>query len=251
MVVTWSCADNGSGPVASPVTETVSGEGANLSATGTCTDLAGNTASDTQTGINIDRKAPTITYVGRTAANANGWNNGDVTVTWTCSDGGGSGVVDGSVTETVSTEGENQSASGTCTDQAGNTASDTQNGINIDLTRPDASASAAPGPNSNGWNNAAVTVTFSGTDNLSGLDFCTAPEELDSEGSGQSASGTCTDKAGNVSDQATAAGINIDLTKPDASASAAPGPNLNGWNKTNVTVSFSGTDGLSRHRLLR
>ena len=59
-----------------------------------------------------------------------------MTVTWTCQDGL-SGPVDATVSEVVSTEGSNQSATGTCEDLAGNTASDTHDGINIDETDPD------------------------------------------------------------------------------------------------------------------
>ena len=44
--------------------------------------------------------------------------------------------------------------------------------------------------------------------------FCDAPVLLNTEGSGQSASGTCSDKAGNISLPATASGINIDKTAP-------------------------------------
>lgn len=206
-------------------------------------DAAGNAATSTTFKVHVvDTTPPTIAFVSRTAANGNGWNNGDVTVNWSCSDL--VGVVSASASETVSTEGANQSATGTCEDTSGNTADDTQSGINIDTTAPSAAASRAPLANSFGWNNTDVTVSFSGTDTLSGIDSCSA-NQVFGEGAGQSASGTCTDKAGNVSAPATVSNINVDKTAPTASASASPAPNSNGWNKTDVTVSFSGTDGLS------
>jgi hypothetical protein len=177
------------------------------------TDAGGLTASASVTYAIVDTTDPAIIFLSRTTANANGWNNGDVTVTWTCSDAG-SGPVEATVTETLSTEGAGQSATGTCEDHAGNSASDTQTGINIDKTAPTASASASPDANANGWNNGDVTVSFNGSDGLSGIDFCSADVVLSAEGAGQSASGTCTDKAGNVSDEATASGINIDKTNP-------------------------------------
>ena len=93
----------------------------------------------------------------------NGWNKTNVTVEWSCTDSG-SGVVSSSVTETVSTEGSGQSATGTCTDHAGNTASDTRIGINIDLTKPTISAAATTSPNGAGWYNGNVTVHFTCTD---------------------------------------------------------------------------------------
>jgi hypothetical protein len=186
------------------------------------TDGGGLTASASVTYSIVDTTAPVITFASRTTANGNGWNNGDVTVTWSCTDSD-SGVVAASVSQTVSTEGANQSATGTCEDHAGNTASDTQTEINIDKTAPTASASAAPASNANGWNKTNVTVSFSGNDGSgSGIDFCDADVVLSSEGAGQSASGTCTDKAGNESDEATASGINIDKTDPDVSLVGGP-----------------------------
>jgi hypothetical protein len=90
----------------------------------------------------------------------------------------------------------------------------TADGINIDKTAPTASASASPAANGHGWNNSDVTVSFTGTDSLSGIASCAANVVLNSEGAGQSASGSCTDVAGNVSTAATASNINIDKTAP-------------------------------------
>lgn len=43
-----------------------------------------------------------------------------------------------------------------------------------------------------------MTVSFSGSDDLSGIASCDPDVVLSSEGAGQSASGTCTDLASNV-----------------------------------------------------
>jgi hypothetical protein len=137
VTVTWTCQDTLSGPVTGIVIQTVTAEGASQFSTGTCDDLAGNSASDTQTGISLDKTAPTIALVSRTPANGAGWNKADVVVEWSCSDTL-SGPVDSAVSGTVSSEGQSQSSTGTCEDLAGNTASDTQTGINIDRTAPDA-----------------------------------------------------------------------------------------------------------------
>jgi hypothetical protein len=217
VTVTWSCVDKESGVVASPITQTVTTEGSNQSVTGTCTNKAGLTSSNTQTGISIDKTAPGISFTGRSpAANGNGWNSTSVTLNWSCTDSL-SGIASGTTSQTVTTEGANQTSTGTCTDRAGNISTNTQTGINIDLTAPSASANALPAPNGNGWNNSAVTVSFSGTDSPSGIGSCSADVILSSEGMGQSASGTCTDLAGNISATATVSGINIDLTDPGLS----------------------------------
>jgi hypothetical protein len=103
-------------------------------------------------------------------------------------------------------------------DNAGNTGSDAA-GFKIDQTAPLASASRTPAANSYGWNNSDVTVSFSGTDNLSGITSCDEDVVL-GEGSNQSASGTCTDEAGNVSGPASIGGVNVDKTAPQVSCTS-------------------------------
>ncbi|MCX6732564.1 MAG: hypothetical protein NTV98_03420, partial [Candidatus Roizmanbacteria bacterium] len=85
--------------------------------------------------IKKDSTIPTITYVNRTPPNSSGWNSSDVVVNWNCSDVL-SGPVSSTVTQTVSMEGTGLSSIGTCTDMAGNSASNTQTGINIDKSAP-------------------------------------------------------------------------------------------------------------------
>ena len=50
------------------------------------------------------------------------------------------------------------------------------------------------------------------------------------EGAGQVVSGTATDKAGNTATASVT--LNIDKTAPVVTASAAPAPNVRGWNTT-------------------
>jgi hypothetical protein len=73
-----------------------------------------------------------------------------------------------------------------------------------------------------------VTVSFSGNDGSgSGIASCSAAVVLSAEGAGQSASGMCTDLAGNGSATATESGINIDKTAP-TSISFVGGPAAGG-----------------------
>jgi hypothetical protein len=135
------------------------------------TDGGGLSDSDSATYSIVDTTPPTITFVSRTAANVNGWNNGDVTVNWSCSDL--VGVVSASVSETVSTEGENQSVTGTCEDTTGNTASDTQSGINIDKTAPTLTWNGGPADGGVYYFNFVPAVpTCTANDALSGPDGC-------------------------------------------------------------------------------
>lgn len=168
----------------------------------------------------VDVTKPVISYTLTPASpnGNNGWYVSDVTVTFTCTDEvGGSGLATNTVAgTTLTTDGASQSVTntGTCIDNAGNTADAvTVSGINIDKTAPTISGSASPAANGNGWNNLAVTVSYSCSDATSGVASCGPNETLTSEGASQSSTGTATDNAGN-SNTTTVSGINIDLTAP-------------------------------------
>jgi hypothetical protein len=211
------------------------------SASGTAADKAGNAAS-AGIPVNIAQTAPTITGSAAPGPNANGWTNGPVTVSFTCADIGGSGIVACPSPTTLSLDGAGQSVTGTATDAAGNSASTTVGNINIDKTPPTiALSSRTPAANANGWNNGPVTVTWSCADSLSGPTAASVSATVSSEGANQSATGTCTDKAGNTASN-TQTGISIDLTPPSLAPSVSPNPVLlNG----SATASPNATDALS------
>jgi hypothetical protein len=161
----------------------------------TITDNAGNSIIAGPYTYKVDLKAPGITFVSRTpAANDDLWNNSDVTVNWTCTDSG-SGVVAATVSATVSAEGENQSATGTCTDNAGNVASDTRSGINIDKTAPILNPSVSPNPV---LLNGSATASAGASDALSGLASQSCGAVAASSVGSKTVSCTATDKAGNT-----------------------------------------------------
>ncbi|HEX8866103.1 MAG TPA: hypothetical protein VF821_10650, partial [Lentzea sp.] len=199
------------------------------------TDNAGNTESAKTVTVNIDKTPPTISHSQSPAANANGWNNGAVTVTFTCGDTGGSGVASCGPNQTVGTEGKDQAVTGTVTDNAGNSASDPAT-VSIDTTKP-AITAAVTGTAQNGWYNQDVTVSYTCDDALSGVDTCTGAQTL-GEGANQTATGTATDAAGN-SATASATGINVDKTPPSLTGT----PNTTGWSREDVTVTWACTDG--------
>src|SRR5262249_5926267 len=140
VTVLFTTADNLSGvdSFTGPVTLH---EGADQSVTGTVTDKAGNSASATVVGINIDETVPTIAGAVTTVPNAAGWYSGDVTVHWTVGDAL-SGIASAPVDSTITGEGNNLSASASVSDKAGNSASATIAGIKIDRTAPVTAASA-------------------------------------------------------------------------------------------------------------
>src|SRR5207249_2707928 len=66
-------------------------------------------------------------------------------------------------------EGASQSAAGSATDAAGNGSSATVGGINVDETAPALSGAPTSNPNAAGWYNGDVTVHWTASDGLSGI----------------------------------------------------------------------------------
>ena len=114
----------------------------------------------------------------------------------------------------------------------------------VDTTPPTITSVRAPPPNSKGWTNHTVTVSFQCSDIVSGISFVSDPVVLPGEGKNETANGYCTDGAGNIASK-TVTDINIDKTPPTISGSRSPGPNANGWNNVDVTVHFECNDTLS------
>jgi hypothetical protein len=240
VTVAFSCADALSGVASCSPSVRLAAEGAGQSATGSAQDRAGNTATFTVTGINIDRTAPTVTG-SRTPPNSDGWSNGDVVVTFECSDAL-SGIAECTAPITLSAEGVGQTAAGRARDRAGNVADASVGNVNIDRTPPSIE-SARTAPNGFGWNSGDVLVSFTCADALSGLVTCSAPVTIAGEGAGQIATGSAADKAGNTATR-TVVDINIDRTAPGITG-ARTAPNAFGWNGADVTVTFTCADALS------
>ena len=189
-----------------------------------------------------DTTAPVITpNVVGTLGN-NGWYTSDVTVSWIVTDAESSITSSsGCAPTTINTD----TAAITLCVRATSAGGSSSQSVTIkrDATAPTIGGSATPAPNADGWNNAAVTVSFVCSDAMSGIVSCTVAQPV-GEGSGQSVTGTAVDNAGN-SAITTVSGIDVDLTLPGITASYSPAANANGWNNGDVTVTFLCTDSLS------
>ncbi|HEY5424194.1 MAG TPA: hypothetical protein VIK05_12010, partial [Ilumatobacteraceae bacterium] len=205
------------------------------------TDRAGNTETTRSVHVKIDKTSPTISHSQSPGANAHGWNNTPVTITFTCNDTL-SGVASCTAPQTVSTQGANQSRIGTATDNAGNVANDPAT-VSIDTTAPAITAAPDRAPNTLGWYADDVTIAFACTDALSGVDTCPGAIGL-GEGSNQTAQGTSADAAGNLAN-ATVNNINIDKTVPQLVGSPTTPPDQNGFYRGPVTIHWTCTDALS------
>jgi hypothetical protein len=234
--VTFACSDSLSGVAQCTQPILVSASGANQIVSGTVTDVAGNTAATSVT-LNVELTLPSIAASVSPAPNSQGWNNSNVTVSYTCTQST-SPLTSCSSPQTLTTEGAGQVASGTVTDAANNS-NTAQVTLNIAKTPPSIVAAVAPQPNASGWNNSAVTVSFTCTKTTAPLATCPQAQSFSTEGVNQGVAGTASDVAGN---SATAtAHVSIATTPPTIAASVSPQPNANGWNNSAVTVTFSCT----------
>jgi hypothetical protein len=177
------------------------------------TPVAGNAASATFTVL--DTISPLITGSAAPSSNAAGWNDGDVTVTFACFDAD-SGIQSCTSPVTLSGEGAGQSVTGTALDNAGNSATATVDGINIDRTAPTITPRASRVPDAGVWYTAPVTIAFDCVDTLSGVALCSGPVTLSDDGRAVIFTSEAFDNAGNgVSFAGT---VNIDTTPPTITA---------------------------------
>jgi sugar lactone lactonase YvrE len=240
VVVTFTCSDQGSGIAVCPAPVTLGTEGVQQSVGGTAFDRAGNQATAVFTA-NLDKSPPTIMAAADRPPNAAGWYAADVVVTFTCSDAG-AGIATCPGPVTLSTEGAQRSVKGTAVDRAGKTAV-AELKLNLDKTPPVVTVADSPAANGNGWHSTDVTVQFTCDDALSGVASCPASTVVGTEGRAQVRSGQAVDLAGNTASASVT--LNIDKTPPVLTPMPAPVVNPNGWNNTDVTVTFQATDALS------
>jgi hypothetical protein len=116
--------------------------------------------------------------------------------------------------------------------------------IKIDGIAPSIQGHRTPAANGFGWNNGPVTVSFACSDAESGIAGCDGPATLENEGAGQSVHGTAVDNAGNAA-SADVDDVNIDLTAPELSGAPTTDANAAGWYRGDVTIHWTGKDGLS------
>jgi hypothetical protein len=205
VTVAWTCSDSGSGVLSETDSRTLTDEGSAQAATGFCADNAGHTASDTVTGINIDKTAPKITGAASPKANTNGWTNTDVTVHFDCDDALSgifvddvSGIAACGPDKTLA-EGADQSVTGTATDNARNTESDTVSHINVDKTAPNLAFVGGPADGgSYYYGSVPAAPTCEASDDLSGLAApCSVSDYSNAVGS-KRVTASVTDKADNA-----------------------------------------------------
>ena len=241
--VTASAVDGLSGVGTCEAPATYSGpDSAAAVQTMTCTDNAGNDGSGTL-NFKYDATAPTVTATPDRAANAAGWYNHALTVTFSGSDDtAGLASCDDPVTYS-GPDNAGASVSGICTDKAGNSGN-RPFAFKYDATAPQVTAAADRAPDANGWYNHALTVSGTGVDETSGGVSCSGPVSYAGpNGSGLSRSVTCTDAADNLGTGTF--NFKYDATPPSVTVTAGRTPDANGWYNHSLPVNVSGQDATS------
>ena len=244
--IAWSATDGagsgvGSGPTPSTDSVTANTTADGVVKTASAADRLGHSGSGSVT-VKLDKTAPTITGSRTPTGNQHGWNNTDVTATFSCSDAL-SGLASACPGATFTSSGADQSVSRTVEDNAGNTNSATVGGIKIDKAAPTLTGTPAGTANPLGWRNTNVTVNWACADqaNLSGINgSCPEASTISSEGSNVTDSASVSDKAGNTTVAASSPAVKIDKRPPTTSASA-----LASWNNVDVAVQLTAGDNLS------
>jgi hypothetical protein len=159
----------------------------------------GGSASSTTPPISHDSVAPSVSGGAARGPDSNGWYTRPVEVSFSGSDAtsglascGGGGTYGGP-------DSGGGVVTGSCRDVAGNVGEGSVS-IPYDTTQPEVTGVQADrAPDSNGWYNHAVALTFVGRDATSGIESCTQSSYGGPDKPEVSISGTCRDKAGHVS----------------------------------------------------
>jgi hypothetical protein len=172
-----------------------------------------------------------------------GWYREDVRVDWTvippdarivagCQD----------KTLTADTPGTNEVCSADDTTDLSDTVTRVKR-MFVDKTAPVVTGGApARAADVNGWYNHAVGISFSGSDQTSGVAACTSTTYGGPDSGTAALSGTCTDHAGNVSSPFPY-GLRYDETAPLVlGANPERSPNAGGWFNRPVRFDLAGTD---------
>ncbi len=181
------------GPVTCTADQVISAEGT-TAVNGSCTNQAGMTTDAAPLSVMIDKTAPTnLTGQAARPADSNGWYNHAVMVSFTGQDAL-SGIASCSSTNYNGPDSAGALVSGSCTDNAGNSANGSFS-LQYDATAPVLNPTVSPNPVTL---NGSATASANATDNLSGVaaQSCGAVD-ASTEGP-HSVSCTASDFAGNT-----------------------------------------------------
>jgi hypothetical protein len=162
--------------------------------------------------LKLDKTPPVPNAAASRGSDSNGWYNHALSVSFTATDAMSGFASCSPAASYGGPDNANASVSGSCSDQAGNSAA-VSISLQYDATAP-GGVSGTPGrqPDANGWYNRPVTVTFQASDDVSGVAACTQATYGGPDNLSAAVAGSCSDRAGNVA--AASFGLKYDNTPP-------------------------------------
>ena len=142
--------------------------------------------------------APVITPIVTGQAGDNGWYVGDVIVNWSITPGGY--TVDSGCAPSTSIRSDTPGTKVACAASIGLDSASSSVTIRLDKTAPVVAPAPSRPPDAPGAYNHTLNLNWSPTDPTSGIASCTPPSTYSGpDGTGITLTGTCRDRAGNVS----------------------------------------------------
>jgi hypothetical protein len=194
-------------------------------------------------GASSAEAEPSVTYTCTPAPqDCDGWYTQDASIKWDVlpTTATKTGCLDQSFTA------DTKGTTVFCRAQDGAVAVTVEVTVRVDQTPPVVTgAQPSRAADANGWYSRAVQVAFSGSDQTSGIESCTATTYGGPDSAAGSVTGTCRDKAGNVSSPL-GYGLKYDATGP-VIAGAVPErpPDYAGWFTDPVRFGISASDATS------
>ena len=216
-----------------------------------CTATDGSSTVEFHLQFKIDTDAPAVTTATPDRApDAGGWYSHPVSVTFSGNDTT-SGVASCTTASYSGPDSGSASVTGTCRDNAGNVSATASFGLRYDTTAPTVTAKLSRAPDRNGWYSHAVTVSFVGADDGSGVSSCTAPVSYSGPDSAKATiSGACIDAAGNHASASVS--LQYDSTAPKLAGVAVSvvsrSATLTWRAPADTTVSITRTPGKGKQR---
>ena len=213
----------------------------------TCAVSSGGGTTTKTVTVRRDATPPRVDFgAPDPAPNANGWFSGDVSFPFTTSDAmSGVAQLEGSNPAVVSGDGVGLSTEVSLIDNAGNLAFHSTPATNIDRQPPTVVAQVTGLAGNGGWYRSDVQIAWVVDESPASIlstQGC-APTVVNADTAGISFTCSVISGGGTASASVT---IKRDATPPVLTfGTPSPVPNVNGWNKTNVSIPFTRSDAMS------
>jgi hypothetical protein len=202
---------------------------------GSCTDNAGKIASATSASFRYEASSPFVSVAPSRPPDSNGWYTRPVSAHVNAISF--SGIASCAPSTYSGPNSSSATVSGSCTDNAGKSASATSAPFAYEGSGPAVSVALARPPDSNGWYIRPVAAAVSGT-SVSGITSCTGTTYGGPDALNATVSGTCSDGAGETTTVASTQ-FRYEASTPTVSVGASRAPDSSGWYTRPVTAAVS------------